>query len=115
MPDIEVVLRTFELTLLGELGYELCLDRDAALNIIEPGVNYCYDPELGFDPAIKRIDPRLSQQHFSGEQLLAIAEQQWDLPGAREAAKRLLRLALAPHLGDKPLESRQLFRRIQHS
>lgn len=111
MAAIEVVLRLFEITLLAELGYEICFDKDAGFNDIEPSLNYRYDPELGFELAMKKIDPKISQSHFKGEQLLAIANQQWQEEETRKAAKRLLRIALAPHLGDKPLESRQLFKR----
>ena len=43
--------------------------------------------------------------------LQALAEADWDAPGALLAAKRLMRQALAVHLGAKPLVSRELFRK----
>ena len=46
---------------------------------------------------------------IKGELLLAIANQQWQDVEVRRVAKQLMRAALAPHLGDKPLESRKLF------
>ena len=48
---------------------------------------------------------------FSGAELLAMAETDWDVPGALSAAKRLMRQALAVHLGGRPLVSRELFRK----
>jgi hypothetical protein len=36
---------------------------------------------------------------FNGTELLAMAEADWDAPGALLAAKRLMRQALAVHLG----------------
>ncbi|MNY62351.1 DNA repair protein RecO [compost metagenome] len=46
---------------------------------------------------------------FHGRELLALAEADWTVPGALAAAKRLMRQALAPHLGGRPLVSRELF------
>ncbi|MNJ81427.1 DNA repair protein RecO [compost metagenome] len=48
---------------------------------------------------------------FRGTELQALAEADWDAPGALLAAKRLMRQALAVHLGAKPLVSRELFRK----
>ncbi len=38
-----------------------------------------------------------------------MADADWSAPGALAAAKRLMRQALAPHLGGRPLVSRELF------
>ncbi|MNF14675.1 DNA repair protein RecO [compost metagenome] len=46
---------------------------------------------------------------FHGADLLAMAEADWSVPGVLAAAKRLMRQALAPHLGGRPLVSRELF------
>ena len=46
---------------------------------------------------------------FQGTELLAMSEADWTAPGALSAAKRLMRQALAPHLGGRPLVSRELF------
>ena len=45
----------------------------------------------------------------SGADLQALAEDRWT-PAVRRMAKQLLREALAPHLGGRPLRSRELFR-----
>jgi DNA repair protein RecO (recombination protein O) len=47
---------------------------------------------------------------FNGTELLAMAEADWTAPGAL-SAKRLMRQALAVHLGGRPLVSRELFRK----
>ncbi|MCY1429867.1 hypothetical protein D9M71_457990 [compost metagenome] len=48
---------------------------------------------------------------FRGDELAAMAEADWNVPGALSAAKRLMRQALAVHLGGRPLVSRELFRK----
>ncbi|OPG75633.1 DNA repair protein RecO, partial [Pseudomonas ogarae] len=48
---------------------------------------------------------------FNGAELLAMAEADWSASGALSAAKRLMRQALAVHLGGRPLVSRELFRK----
>ena len=48
---------------------------------------------------------------FQGTELLAMSEADWTAPGALSAAKRLMRQALAVHLGGRPLVSRELFRK----
>ncbi|MNN96950.1 DNA repair protein RecO [compost metagenome] len=50
---------------------------------------------------------------FQGRELLALADADWAAPGALGAAKRLMRQALAPHLGGRPLVSRELFMTIK--
>jgi DNA repair protein RecO (recombination protein O) len=48
---------------------------------------------------------------FQGRELLAMSQADWQTPGALAAAKRLMRQALAAHLGGRPLISRELFRK----
>ena len=48
-----------------------------------------------------------------GADLLAMAKADWSSPGALAAAKRLMRQALAPHLGGRPLVSRELFMNLK--
>ena len=44
-----------------------------------------------------------------------MAEADWQVPGALAAAKRLMRQALALHLGGRPLVSRELFMNLKES
>jgi DNA repair protein RecO (recombination protein O) len=106
--DVEDSLRRFERLLLRECGYELSFDVDAGTGeAIAPDAVYAFEPEHGFARCEAPIDGRRT---YSGRTLLAIHV--GDLSGAevRRAAKRILRHALAPHLGSRPLESRALFR-----
>jgi DNA repair protein RecO (recombination protein O) len=112
MAVVEVVLRRFEWYLLADLGYEITLERDSDYRPIDPDLNYRYDADAGFQAVPRKVDPAYQQSCFNGSALLAMAEQHWDQPGVRAAAKRLMRLALAPHLGEKPLKSRELFRQL---
>jgi DNA repair protein RecO (recombination protein O) len=103
------VLRRFEMALLQELGYALDLEYEGdGETPIVAGAHYHFVPETGF----QRIAPdrgapaRLS---FSGEELLALHATQFEhVPGAA-TAKRLLRMALQVHLGNRPLLSQQFF------
>lgn len=112
--EVEPSLRQFERRLLAELGYEIVFDADALGEPLCADKYYQFQPEQGFveQPPIPR------QPGFSGLHLLAIGAADYRTGEVRRAAKHLFRQALAPHLGDKPLMSRSLFksgtRRDQH-
>ncbi|MBK3847997.1 MULTISPECIES: DNA repair protein RecO [Stutzerimonas] len=105
---LEPILRSFEWRLLTELGYGFALDRDVADQPIAGDRLYRLLPETGLEP-VGHFQPGL----FNGAELLAMAEADWSVPGALAAAKRLMRQALAPHLGGRPLVSRELFMNIK--
>ena len=101
---LEPLLRSFEWRLLDELGYGFALDLDSeGQPIIATGL-YRLHTETGLMP-VGHVQPGV----FQGAELLAMAEADWTVPGALAAAKRLMRQALAPHLGGRPLVSRELF------
>lgn len=101
---LEPLLRAFEWRLLDDLGYGFALDRDCQGQPVDAEALYQWLPEVGFQP-VAQLQPGL----FHGRELLALAQADWMLPGALAAAKRLMRQALAPHLGGRPLVSRELF------
>ncbi len=101
---LEPLLRAFEWRLLAELGYGFALTADLAGQPIAPGGWYRLQPDAGLEP-VAQLQPGL----FQGAELLAMADADWSAPGALAAAKRLMRQALAPHLGGRPLVSRELF------
>lgn len=101
---LEPLLRSFEWRLLDDLGYGFALDRDCQGQPVDPLGLYQWLPDAGFQPVVQ-LQPGL----FHGRELLALVEADWALPGALAAAKRLMRQALAPHLGGRPLVSRELF------
>ncbi len=107
--DEEAVLRRFERLLLQEIGYGLQLEREAGSGApVAPGRLYDYLPEQGPVPAGEGASRGV---RVHGRTLLALARDgELDAEGRREA-KRLMRAALAVHLGDRPLQSRELYRR----
>lgn len=114
--DIETVLRWFEWQLLQQLGHAFDWQTEANSGEALDGQRYCYfDPEIGFLHHSERegATPLDSQCVMSLQQL---NEQQEVLerglnPLQRKLCKWIMRTALAPHLGDKPLRSRDLFKR----
>lgn len=96
--NLPAVLRRFEKRLLEHLGYGLSFP-------VEADKYYQWLPEQGFS----RCESVQGGCLFLGRSLLAIQAEQWENPEDLAAAKRLLRLALSWHLGDKPLKSRELF------
>lgn len=107
---LEPLLRAFEWRLLSELGYGFALDSDVAGQPVEPRRLYRLLPDAGLE-SVELFQPGL----FNGAELLAMAEADWQVPGALAAAKRLMRQALAPHLGGRPLVSRELFMNLKEA
>jgi len=103
---LEPLLRSFEWRLLDELGYAFSLQHD--VNDLPIAVDGRY--RLRVDAGLERVE-LLQPGLFLGAELLALAQADWEAPGALLAAKRLMRQALAVHLGAKPLVSRELFRK----
>lgn len=101
---IEPLLRSFEWRLLDELGYGFALDLDSEGQPVAESGLYRLQTETGLVP-VGHLQPGV----FQGVELLAMAQADWAAPGALAAAKRLMRQALAPHLGGRPLVSRELF------
>lgn len=110
----EVPLRRFEQHLLQDLGYALVLHQDVAGDPVLIQHWYLYEADSGLQPLVQLPrDPARARLCFRGEHLLEIHRQQYEDTDVRSAAKRLCRLALAPHLGDRPLKSRELFAAFQ--
>lgn len=106
---IEKTLRIFEKNLLAALGYELPLIHDADSNrAIIYDHYYQFIPEHGFIESIKKENTDV----FLGEDLQAIANEQFTHSKVLQAAKRLMRLAIWPLLGGKPLKTRELFKEM---
>lgn len=109
--DLQQVLRQFELELLDALGYGVDLESDcysgAAITAQEI---YLFHPELGFEriPA-QAVANRNNPALFSGAEIIALRTGLALDRSQSNAARRLTRLALHRHLGNKPLASRALF------
>ncbi|WP_214512407.1 DNA repair protein RecO [Pseudomonas brassicacearum] len=103
---LEPLLRSFEWRLLDDLGYGFALNTDLHGEPIAADGLYRLQVDAGLEQ-VYLLQPGL----FNGAELLAMAEADWSAPGALSAAKRLMRQALAVHLGGRPLVSRELFRK----
>ncbi len=108
MTLIEFVLRRFEFKLLDLLGYGYDFLFDRIQNPILAEKNYYFIAEEGF-AELSNISSLTDELIFSGADILQMSAQQFELPSVQRAAKRFIRLALIPYLGDKPLKSRELF------
>lgn len=108
----ESILRLFEKRLLQELGYGLVLDRDIGDNSpIAPEAMYDYILDRGPLRLHPQLNTRAEGVRVRGSSLIALARDEINGSAARRDVKALMRAALAHHLGDRPLMSRQLFRR----
>lgn len=105
--DIEASLRLFELSLLDELGHGFTLDHDNSGEPIAANWQYNYHPEQGLKAKVGG--------EYLGQHLLAIAKHDFCDKITRRQAKALIRQALAPLLGSKPLNSRALFGRRKNT
>ncbi|MEE9255364.1 MAG: DNA repair protein RecO [Pseudomonadales bacterium] len=109
LDDLEPTLRRFEKILLSEIGYGIAFTSMEGHGL-ERNLDYRYDPQRGFLPLGDRVSERdTARDVFCGDELVAIAEDRYDSREVRASAKRLMRLALRPPLGNRPLNSRQLF------
>jgi DNA repair protein RecO (recombination protein O) len=106
--DVEPVLRLFEKRLLQELGYGLLLDCEAETGEPVQQERY-YDYQLESGPVVAEGE---SAQGFifKGASLIALEQETMTTAEALRDAKRLTRAALNLYLGNKPLNSRELFR-----
>lgn len=107
----QAVLRRFEKVLLEEIGYGLQLDRqadDGSPVLAER--RYRYVPEQGAWPL---ESPAAGGVEVSGAALLALAREEPLEPGWHGELRKLMRGALAPVLGSRPLRSRDLYQSLQ--
>lgn len=105
MDDAEAALRAFECVLLEELGYGLALPD--ALDAI---AIYRYDPQQGFCDA---APGDAASACYVGASLIALRDDTLQAPAHLQDARRLLRSALRPLLGQRPLDSAQLLRALR--
>lgn len=104
---IEPVLRGFELALLEELGYGHRWGETVDGEPVAAGGLYTFDPDSGVRAAWAGAPGPV----YAGATLLALEAGRLDDAAALREAKQLTRVALARHLGERPLQSRSLFRR----
>jgi DNA repair protein RecO (recombination protein O) len=106
---IQLLLRQFELCLLSELGYGINLDSDCHTHEpIDVERSYRFTPDIGFQVLVDDGQHNSSKAYL-GSHIVSLREHDLTDTEVVKAAKRLLRTALAAHLGGKPLHSRSLF------
>jgi DNA repair protein RecO (recombination protein O) len=110
--DIEPLLREFEQYLLTDLGYGLPFPDELGYSGQTDPVYY-YDIDGHFNLLLDTPSSQQLARSFSGKDLQAIASSDYREKGVLRSAKRLMRLALAPLLGDRPLYSRTLFKHFK--
>lgn len=103
LDQLDIALRQFELRLLEELGYGIDFTVDAEGMPIDERAFYRFDPSRGLSVVSADVSIGLSghalHEFFAGNYTTE----------ARRTLKWLCRVALQPHLGEKPLQSRALF------
>ena len=104
--DLEPPLRVFEKRLLFELGYAPTFDIESlsGAEVVDDGA-YVFAEEEGF-----RLAVAPTRSTFPGWVLKDIARDRYESVDVRRAAKLILRRALKPHLGPRPVAARELFR-----
>ena len=104
--EIEVLLRSFELVLLQELGYGIDLSFESINgNKIKPKDKYMFDPSLGFTKL--QTDSIKSNGVFLGKDIINFSSGDLTEKDSRLASKKIMRLALDYHLGNKSLNIRK--------
>lgn len=107
-PDEEPVLRIFEKRMLQEVGYGLNLDHDVECRApLAPDRDYYYQCDKGPWRAAPAEAPTV---RVKGRTLIALEREVLDDPETLRESKQLMRRVIAAHLGDRPLQSRQLLR-----
>jgi len=103
--NIASVLRSFEIELLGLLGYAVSFEHESDTHEdLDPAQNYEYRMEQGAVPVSRSTGPMV----FRGATLSSIRAQQFEDAEILRAAGRLLREVISHHLGGKELKSRKV-------
>ncbi len=106
----EAALRSFEKTLLQELGYGLMLDRDSLGEAVLPDAWYSYRMEQG---PVRLEHAEAAAQVVSGQTLLDLEAEDFSDPRSRLEAKALMRTLMAYYLAGVELETRKIFKELQ--
>lgn len=108
MHAIEPLLRQFEFILLQGLGYGLDFTRDCRSGqSIVPDRMYVCDIQEGF---FRAVDDAELYLQVKGSHLLSMAANNYEDQETRRVAKQLARRLLKPLLGNRPLNSKDLFK-----
>lgn len=104
----QAAVRGFEVQLLKSLGYGLVLDHDADTGAkIEPEKEYYYRINHG---PVAVAPQEMNYIKISGRALNALDRNHYEDEDSMTEAKILIHHVLKPHLGPRPLASRELYR-----
>ncbi len=110
--DVAMPLRHFEMELLRLLGYALNLEHDTEMREpLRSDTMYEYRVEQGPVPVGDRKGPMV----FSGQELTAVRNEEFELPEVLNCAGRLLREVISFHLGGKELKSRKVLLELRRA
>ena len=107
--NLDIALRRFELRLLQELGYEVPLKEDENGALIIAEKIYIYEAEYG----ASGISKSKNGVKILGKTLLDMAQDEYKDESTQLQSKQLMRYLISYYLGDKPLNSKQLFTTLQ--
>jgi DNA repair protein RecO (recombination protein O) len=108
----QIILRIFEKQLLALLGYGLTFSQEIMTQQpILPDAQYQYVHQGGFKKVMLSGHESMQEKQliFSGSSLVAIDQNNYSVETVLQDAKRLMRLAFQPLLGEQPLRTRELF------
>ncbi len=114
-PCLEPILRHFERRLLDEAGFAIDWRCDITGCAIEPHYWYRLNPNAGFELISTEhlsqwsLNDRPPVNTYYGENLLALAANQYSCANVQVTAKKIMRHLLASRLGGRTLKSRELF------
>ena len=104
------ILRSFEKTLLREIGYAMVLEREGAGGGgIDPAKTYTYDPEKG---PLEASATSSAGVRLAGQTLLDIARDDFSSSLTQQQAKLLMRLLINHRLEQQPLKSRRIYKEL---
>ena len=112
--SLEYCLRQFELILLEHLGqsYEWNMDFKTA-DFVDAGSHYGFFVEQGMARVSHMYAAKNPQLCFLGADLIQLSNHDLSQDSTLKMAKRLLRLALRPIIGYKPIQARQLLKQYK--
>jgi DNA repair protein RecO (recombination protein O) len=111
-PDHGAILRRFEKSLLGEIGYALTLDREADTGRpLAAERRYAYLVERGPVPATR--DAHENGVELLGQTLLDMQSDDYSSAVTQQQSKVLMRTVINHYLGTQILHTRQLLRDLQ--
>lgn len=112
---LELALRSFEITLLEHMGqsYEWDMDFKTA-ELVEQDCHYGFFVEQGMSRVSHIYAAKNPNNCFYGQDLQYLAQGDISRPSTLKMCKRLLRLALRPIIGYKPIQARELLKQYKY-